>query len=106
MQGSGSEALLDNLTCHSRVLTDAEKYEMLITLQTGLCHSQLDTRYIEIKGSRKLIFNENGFKITLGSVILLRNPTREDGAYRVVFFLPKQKRNIWELLLGHPLLII
>ena len=42
-QGSGSEALLDNLICHSRVLTDAEKHELLITQQTGLCDSQLDT---------------------------------------------------------------
>ena len=36
LQGSGSEVLVDNLICHSRVLTDAEKYDLLICNSTDL----------------------------------------------------------------------
>ena len=48
-----SESLLDTLISHSRVLTDTERYELLTTPQTSFCDAELDTRYFEIKGSRK-----------------------------------------------------
>lgn len=50
IQESGSKSVLNALICHSRVLTDAEKYELLTTPQTGLRDTELDTRYFEVNG--------------------------------------------------------
>ena len=50
---AGCESILDNLVCHARALTDAEKYELLTTPQTDLRDAELDTRYFDMKGSRK-----------------------------------------------------
>ena len=53
MERSVSEPLLDTLISHSRVLTDTERYELPTTPQTRFSDTELDTRYFEIKGSRK-----------------------------------------------------
>ena len=55
VERSVSESLLDLDTqiSHSRVLTDTERYELLTTPQISFSDTELDTRYFEIKGSRK-----------------------------------------------------
>ena len=51
--GPGSESIIDALICRSRGLTDSEKFELLTIPQPQLRDAELDTRYFEIKGSRK-----------------------------------------------------
>ena len=53
MERSVSESLLDTLISHTRVHTDTERYELFTTPQTSFSDTELDTRYFEIKGSRK-----------------------------------------------------